>query len=117
MGSRRGERALSDDASAEFFRGPPPPKTRGAHLQAFSFGKTSSINKPTPEMIHYNKCWSGWLAALDSLAWTLPQAFGATYDGVYFETKGKGPALVFIHGGQMDGRMWDAQFEVFARNY
>jgi pimeloyl-ACP methyl ester carboxylesterase len=36
---------------------------------------------------------------------------------LYYEVKGKGPALVLIHGGQMDSRMWDDQFAVLARRF
>ena len=28
-------------------------------------------------------------------------------DGIYYEVKGTGPAVVLLHGGQMDRRMWD----------
>jgi pimeloyl-ACP methyl ester carboxylesterase len=31
--------------------------------------------------------------------------------------KGRGYPLVLIHGGQMDRRMWDPQFDLFARRY
>ncbi len=34
-----------------------------------------------------------------------------------YELKGKGPAIVLIHGGLADSRMWDDQFEEFARHY
>lgn len=33
---------------------------------------------------------------------------------LYFEDSGEGQALVLIHGGTLDCRMWDDQFEVFA---
>ncbi|HYL98113.1 MAG TPA: alpha/beta fold hydrolase [Blastocatellia bacterium] len=36
---------------------------------------------------------------------------------LYFETAGRGPAIVFIHGGQMDRRMWDHQFTAYAKRY
>lgn len=36
---------------------------------------------------------------------------------VYYETKGEGSPLVLIHGGGMDRRMWDDQFEVFAEHF
>jgi pimeloyl-ACP methyl ester carboxylesterase len=36
---------------------------------------------------------------------------------LYYEMKGKGPTLVLIHGGQMDRRMWDMQFDLFAGSY
>lgn len=34
---------------------------------------------------------------------------------LYYEDSGEGRALVLIHGGNLDCRMWDDQFEVFAR--
>ncbi len=36
---------------------------------------------------------------------------------LYFETRGEGPALVFIHAGVSDHRMWDPQVEVFASRF
>jgi pimeloyl-ACP methyl ester carboxylesterase/threonine/homoserine/homoserine lactone efflux protein len=36
---------------------------------------------------------------------------------LYYEMMGNGPPLVLIHGGLMDRRMWDDQFEVFAKEY
>ena len=36
---------------------------------------------------------------------------------LYYETMGEGHPLVLIHGGYMDGRMWDDQFAVFAQHY
>jgi pimeloyl-ACP methyl ester carboxylesterase len=36
---------------------------------------------------------------------------------LYYETQGEGPALVFIHGGGYDRRMWDDQVEVFAKQF
>ncbi len=44
-------------------------------------------------------------------------AASGKFDGLYFESKGNGKPVVLIHGGQMDRRMWDAQFDVFARHY
>jgi pimeloyl-ACP methyl ester carboxylesterase len=41
----------------------------------------------------------------------------AVVDGIYFEEKGSGSAIVLMHGGQMDRRMWDAQFEEFAKEF
>jgi 3-oxoadipate enol-lactonase len=43
----------------------------------------------------------------------------APYNGakLYFETRGDGPALVFIHAGVSDHRMWDPQFEAFAARF
>jgi pimeloyl-ACP methyl ester carboxylesterase len=36
---------------------------------------------------------------------------------LYFETAGKGPAVVLIHGGNLDRRMWDQQFQEFAKHF
>jgi 3-oxoadipate enol-lactonase len=37
--------------------------------------------------------------------------------GLYYEIAGQGHPLVLIHGGAVDSRAWDGQFEVFARHY
>src|SRR5262245_45001564 len=37
--------------------------------------------------------------------------------GVYYEAAGHGGTVVFLHGGQMDRRMWDEQFELFAKTH
>ncbi len=36
---------------------------------------------------------------------------------LYYEVMGEGPALVLIHGGGVDRRMWDDQFQEFAKHY
>ena len=36
---------------------------------------------------------------------------------IYFETAGSGPPLVFLHAGSFDRRMWDPQFDLFARRF
>jgi 3-oxoadipate enol-lactonase len=36
---------------------------------------------------------------------------------LYFETAGTGEALVFLHAGVSDSRMWDPQFEKFAAKF
>jgi pimeloyl-ACP methyl ester carboxylesterase len=36
---------------------------------------------------------------------------------IYFESAGNGPALVFIHAGVADCRMWDPQFEMFGKKF
>lgn len=36
---------------------------------------------------------------------------------LYYEVAGAGHPLVLIHGGQMDRRLWDEQFQLFAKQY
>src|SRR5689334_18652265 len=36
---------------------------------------------------------------------------------IYYEEAGKGAPVVLIHGGQMDRRMWDSQYESWAKTY
>jgi pimeloyl-ACP methyl ester carboxylesterase len=36
---------------------------------------------------------------------------------LFYEVKGAGPAVVLIHGGQMDCRMWDDQLAALAREF
>ncbi len=36
---------------------------------------------------------------------------------IYFESAGAGPAVVFIHAGVSDRRMWDPQMDFFARKF
>ncbi len=36
---------------------------------------------------------------------------------LYYEVKGEGFPLVFVHGHLVDRRMWDDQWDVFAQNY
>jgi 3-oxoadipate enol-lactonase len=36
---------------------------------------------------------------------------------IYYEVSGTGPVVVLIHGGQLDRRMWDEQFALFAQHY
>ena len=36
---------------------------------------------------------------------------------LYYEVAGKGPTVVFIHGGLVDSRLWDDQFYEFARKF
>ncbi len=36
---------------------------------------------------------------------------------IYYEVRGQGPALVFLHGGFGDLRMWNDQVDFFARNF
>jgi pimeloyl-ACP methyl ester carboxylesterase len=36
---------------------------------------------------------------------------------LFYEVRGKGEPVVLIHGGQLDSRMWDDQFDLFAKRY
>ena len=36
---------------------------------------------------------------------------------LYYETDGDGPAIVLIHAGFLDCRMWDPQFQFYSKNY
>ena len=36
---------------------------------------------------------------------------------IYYESSGQGRPVILIHGGQLDGRIWDEQFPVLARAY
>jgi pimeloyl-ACP methyl ester carboxylesterase len=36
---------------------------------------------------------------------------------LWFEEAGTGPAVVLVHGGLGDSRMWDGQFEPFAGRF
>ncbi len=36
---------------------------------------------------------------------------------LYYEIAGEGPPLVLVHAGIADGRMWDEQFQEFAKHY
>ncbi|MCU0495102.1 MAG: alpha/beta hydrolase [Chloroflexaceae bacterium] len=36
---------------------------------------------------------------------------------LYYEVAGRGPAVVLLHAGVADSRMWEAQFETFARQF
>jgi 3-oxoadipate enol-lactonase len=36
---------------------------------------------------------------------------------LYYEMMGEGHALVLLHGGYMDTKMWDDQFAIFAQDY
>lgn len=36
---------------------------------------------------------------------------------LYYETAGKGPAVVLVHGGLVDSRLWDDQMKAFSKSY
>jgi pimeloyl-ACP methyl ester carboxylesterase len=42
---------------------------------------------------------------------------GVNGSRLYYESAGTGPPLVLLHGFTLDTRMWDDQFEAFARQY
>src|SRR6266851_3278425 len=48
-----------------------------------------------------------------------PQTGFAELNGtrLYYEVAGEGHPLVLIHGGLVDRRLWDDQFDVFAQHY
>ncbi|HSE38027.1 MAG TPA: alpha/beta fold hydrolase [Blastocatellia bacterium] len=48
-----------------------------------------------------------------------PQAGMAEVNGtrLYYETAGEGPAVVLIHGGLVDSRLWDDQMKAFAKHH
>ena len=51
-------------------------------------------------------------------AFRLDAGYAAVRGGrVYYEVQGAGHPLVLIHAGFLDRRMWDGQFELFARSY
>jgi len=62
-----------------------------------------------------------WLFAIVCIIVCAPfsptSAKSGKHRGIYFEAKGKGPTVILVHGGQMDRRMWDFQFDLLARDY
>jgi len=36
---------------------------------------------------------------------------------LYYEVKGEGPAVAFLHGWTLDAAMWDDQFNEFSKSY
>src|SRR5712691_3775284 len=36
---------------------------------------------------------------------------------LYYELAGKGPAVVLVHGGLVDSRLWDDQMKAFSKSY
>src|SRR5579885_2342077 len=57
--------------------------------------------------------------ALAIRAAAAPQSGIAEVNGtkLYYEMAGKGHALILLHGGAVDSRAWDDQFNVFATRY
>jgi pimeloyl-ACP methyl ester carboxylesterase len=59
-------------------------------------------------------CW----LPLSAQAVKSSRGFADVGDGrLYYEVAGKGPAVVLIHGGLVDSRLWDDQFYEFARKF
>ena len=55
---------------------------------------------------------------LGSSAQSLKTGYVSVEKGrLYYEEMGEGRTLIMIHGGFIDRRMWDAQFEVFAKHF
>ncbi len=55
--------------------------------------------------------------AFDTLWIVLETGYAEVDDGrLYYETSGKGLAMVLIHAGFLDSRMWDTQFQLFSEN-
>src|SRR5579862_1914879 len=48
---------------------------------------------------------------------SVAQAQSGFANGLHYEVAGSGHPLVFIHGGQLDSRMWDDQFAAYAKSY
>lgn len=69
----------------------------------------AGINAPNAALV------VAWM--LLSLGTNLVRADSEKFEGLYVESKSKGEPVVLIHGGQMDRRMWDAQFKTFAKEY
>ena len=63
--------------------------------------------------------WVVLLLSLQAFGQRTPTTGRIEVDGgkLYYEVMGQGPALVLIHGGGVDNRMWDDQFQVFAEHY
>ena len=58
------------------------------------------------------------LAAVPEPTPAAPSGFARVAEPViYYETAGSGAPVVLIHGGQMDRRMWDPQFESWSKQY
>jgi len=47
----------------------------------------------------------------------LKETFRIDNAKIYYETAGQGDAIVLVHAGFLDNRMWDAQFAFFSRFY
>jgi pimeloyl-ACP methyl ester carboxylesterase len=57
---------------------------------------------------------AGTVRAQEAVKTGMAEVRGGT---IHYEIAGSGVPLVLIHGGQMDCRMWDEQFKLFATTY
>lgn len=59
-----------------------------------------------------------FLITMDSSAQNRTSGFAEIKGGkVYYEAAGKGKTVIFVHGGLVDSRLWNEQFDEFAKNY
>jgi pimeloyl-ACP methyl ester carboxylesterase len=70
-----------------------------------------------PSLLLLSSCGSGPRPVAAPRAAPTSDTLAVPGGTVYFETAGAGEAVVFIHGGFGDRRMWDDQFEVFAARH
>jgi pimeloyl-ACP methyl ester carboxylesterase len=58
------------------------------------------------------------LCAMAAAQANVKSGFAPVANGkIYYEEAGSGPAVVLLHGGQLDLRMWDEQFALLAPHY
>ena len=64
-------------------------------------------------------CESNSSGERKAFAAAVPDTGRVTVDGgsLFYEAAGAGDAIVFIHGGNLDHRMWDAQFVLLQRTH
>jgi len=72
-----------------------------------------------------SRSWAGALAAVSLVLLTRTALAGPPATGfvtvpggkLFYEERGSGPAVILIHGGMLDHRMWDPQVEALARGH
>jgi 3-oxoadipate enol-lactonase len=60
--------------------------------------------------------------SLPSISQTIKTKYSSGFiksgkENIYYESIGSGLPIIMIHGGGMDCRMWDGQFDEFSKNY